>query len=118
MTLLYVNLLVVVVVPLFVQVVRKRRRTWTSRLWRQFAGSVVLSVVPFVAGLLLAQRVEQRVQFGDTISLRDPSLIALISLAMLALLAPVFVLSFFATSSYDRHVARRQISRGHSPNTR
>ena len=118
MTLLYINLLVVVAVLLFVKGFRKHRSTWTPRAWRHFAGAFVLSLVPFVAGILLANRVEQRVQLGDTITLRDPSLLVLIPLAMLSLLAPVLLLSWFASSEAARHLNPRQSSGGHSPNTR
>ena len=118
MTPLYIYGLVIVGIPLLVKGLRRHRATWTPRAWRHFAGMFVLSLVPFVAGLLLAKRVEQRVELGDTITLQDPSLLALIPLAMLSLLLPVFLLSWFASSESARNFNPRQPSRGHSPNTR
>ena len=117
MTLPFINLFVVVAILLFVKGFRKHRSTWTPRAWRHFAGAFVLSLVPFVAGILLAKRVEQRFQLGDTITPRDPSLLVLIPLATLALLAPVFLLSWFASSETARHFSPRGSSAEDSPDT-
>jgi hypothetical protein len=118
MTFLYLGVLVVAVVPLSVMGFRRHRHTWTPRAWRHFAGAFVLSLVPSVAGVLLAQRVDHVLPFGGTPSMRELLGLALFLVALFAICVPMFLLSWFAMSESAREFDRRQSSGGHSPNTR
>ena len=114
----YVVGLIVVAVGLFVKGYRRHKSAWTHQSWLRLAFAFVLSLVPSAGGLLLAQRLDQGLQFGQTPAMRALSFIGMFAVAVFAFAAPIHLLGWFATSEPARQFGRTHASGGHSPNTR
>ena len=75
----------------------RHRRIWTRESWRRFAFAFVLSLIPSTAGLILALKLDQGLEFGNTPTLRAVSVIAMGVIAVFTFTVPIHLLGWFAT---------------------
>lgn len=114
----YIVALSVVAIALFVKGVSRHRRAWTPQSWRRFVFAFLVSLVPSIGGMLLALKLDQGLQFGQTPGMRVLSVIGMFAVAVFAFGAPFHLLGWFATSNPERQFGRTQSYGGHSPDTR